>query len=88
METTEHEKNFLKKKKWFCPKAGLNLQELLDTYGYSQSKILKKSSEITLSEQQFRLAKINCKLALWAELDIKSENLLFNLNLLHDWQNL
>ena len=51
METTEHEKNFLKKKKWFCPKAGLNLQELLDTYGYSQSKILKKSSEITLSEQ-------------------------------------
>ena len=88
METTEHEKNFLKKKKWFCPKAGLNLQELLDTYGYSQSKILKKSSEITLSEQQFRLAKINCKLALWAELDIKSENFLFNLNLLHDWQNL
>ena len=88
MESTEHEKNFLKKKKWFCPKAGLNLQELLDTYGYSQSKILKKSSEITLSEQQFRLAKINCKLALWAELDIKSENFLFNLNLLHDWQNL
>lgn len=88
METTEQEKNFLKKKRWFCPKAGLNLQELLDSYGYSQSKISKKSSEITLSEEQFRLAKNNCKLALWAELDMKNENFLFNLNLLHDWQNL
>ena len=88
METTEHEKNFLKKERWFCPKAGLNLQELLDSCGYSQSKILKKSSEITLSEEQFRLAKNNCKLTLWAELDMKSENFLFNLNLLHDWQNL
>ena len=39
------------------------LLELLDSQEYSKSKISKRSSEITLSEEQFNPGQNNCKKA-------------------------
>ena len=64
------------------------LLELLDSQEYSKSKISKRSSEITLSEEQFNPGQNNCKKASWIEWDIKNGNFLFNLKLLHGWQSL